>query len=649
MKPAEITWSLMHPVPLDADYMRRIAELAKNSDVDSFEICGECHTPDGGLDGLCLFGGKPEDHPRILQNRETLRKILEIAHSIGRKVIYWHREVTVRREVLELNPGLLDENGEFDLLGEAYRSFLERKLTEAFAAVPELDGIVLTLTEADFSAIHNSSPDRYPPELVVERISGIFAQVCERLGKRFVLRSFGSIRQDYEDILQGARLAARRHAFEIETKITPYDFDPFLPENPFLTPVENLPFSAECDSLGEFLGAGFLPAENVENIVKYVNYALRRGVSRFAIRVDRVGNSIFDLYPVNLFAYTQAIRHPELSADDILKLYAKQNYPPEAADRLILLGKLGLEAIEKICYIDGSLIFHQFPPQSDLKWLKAGGFFTMFAPKGTSFAECSGIWSVLTDHHAVGTALILSEKREGAELVKKGLALLEELRPLIPPERHAVLSRLWNNLKTASDAISMLCRVTASYFEDMANRRHEPETLLRELAALPPETVPAAAAFCNGMGHDSHEHENLLPIEKIYSRPLAGMAHLLLEEYRAETAVRERLEPGAELVIVPGSITDDWRCIRNMHASHAFLKDGKLGRFVGNPVFPNGFVKIAFPESGHVTLECDGIPSVSVNGAKPFAAKEFDVPADSTVVFRKFGKEYPVLYAVILK
>jgi hypothetical protein len=53
---------------------------------------------------------------------------------------------------------LIDEDGEFDLLGDTYRDYLRFKLAETFKHCPELDGVVLTLTEADYSVIHNSNP-----------------------------------------------------------------------------------------------------------------------------------------------------------------------------------------------------------------------------------------------------------------------------------------------------------------------------------------------------------------------------------------------------------------------------------------------------------------------------------------------------------
>ena len=43
-KRPEISWSIMHPTPVNVDYMRRVAAKAvEYGGVDSFEVCGACH------------------------------------------------------------------------------------------------------------------------------------------------------------------------------------------------------------------------------------------------------------------------------------------------------------------------------------------------------------------------------------------------------------------------------------------------------------------------------------------------------------------------------------------------------------------------------------------------------------------------------
>ncbi|MBR2720832.1 MAG: hypothetical protein IKB74_05790, partial [Lentisphaeria bacterium] len=395
----EITWSLMHPTPLDVDYMKLVVKKAAEYRVDSFEICADCHTNLGGMDGLADYAPYPHtcasvDQAGIASNIVKLREILSIAHSINKPVYYWHREAMVPDGLLEDLPHLLDENGEFDLLGSAYEELLRYKISASFEALPELDGLVLTLTEATYSVIHSTNPVKYPPRKVVEHIVRIFAGELARRNKRFILRSFGSVAQDYEDILSGAADAAKDFSFEIETKITPYDFDPFLPVNPFLRKLPGATLGAECDCLGEFLGAGILPAENIENIVMYVRNGAAADVDRYTIRLDRIGNRVFDCYEINLYAYARAIDDENITAEDIRREYLEKTVPVAWREPFAELGRAGLELVKKNNFIDGNVIFHQFPSAKTLKMLKAGFIFALFK-EGVSLANGKEVWSIL--------------------------------------------------------------------------------------------------------------------------------------------------------------------------------------------------------------------------------------------------------------
>ena len=128
----EITWSLMHPTPLDVDYMKLIIDKASQYRVDSFEICADCHTDLGGMDGLTDYIDYPEtyksiDQTGIASNKAKLKEILALAHSINKPVYYWHREAMVPDGLLLDLPDLLDSNGEFDLLGKDFEEFLRYK------------------------------------------------------------------------------------------------------------------------------------------------------------------------------------------------------------------------------------------------------------------------------------------------------------------------------------------------------------------------------------------------------------------------------------------------------------------------------------------------------------------------------------------
>ena len=666
MKRPEITWSLMHPTPLDPDYVKKLVEKAKEYKVDSFEICGQCHTPYGGLDGLINYREYPNafvnwDQNKVAENQKKLNEILSISHAAGKKVYLWHREVMVPPGLLQDIPELLDENGEFNLTGEVFAELIRYKLDRVFETVSALDGLVLTLTEADYSAIHNSNTEKYPPVEVVSFIISIFASELEKRGKRFIMRSFGSIAEDYETILAGAEALNGKYKFEIETKITPYDFVPFLPKNPFLRRSTGFTLSAECEVVGEFMGQGNMPFEHVHNLVRYVRESQEADVDRFIIRVDRRGNCIFDLYELNYYAYARALEDPSITADEIRQEWYEKHYPAEYRDKYIELDKLGWEMVCKTYFIDGHVLFHG---NYSMKYMKAAFVFGIFSGENNSLANGRGIWSILTDRKTPGRKAVLREKDEAVALAEKGLAILKSMNTPASDFRH----RLWENAPVVTRAVREMIRCFAAYFDDMENNDPNAARLktqvglaLQEFDRLAGHKIKSVKReVINGLEHRLKEVG--CTIEELVLEPLAAICEELLSEYSAEYAAREKFLPNTIDGIITGAITDDWRIVRYMHASHAVLHNNLPSRWAGNRVFPNGFIEMellrgdelviygAVEESKYFTLICDGVKhraEFDMNGC--FVLPLAESGGKVSVRLEKSGDKYPVFHAVTVR
>jgi len=636
----------MHPTALDVEYMRKVIARVGDFTVHSFEVCAECHSNMGGLDGLADYQAYPEaakalDQAAVRENQARMREIIALAHSVNKPLVYWHREAMVPEGLLTALPELLDDCGEFNLLGKAYEELLRYKIAAAFEAVPELDGLVLTLTEATFSVIHSASPEKYPPVKVVEHIVRIFAGELQKRNKRFVLRSFGSIAQDYQDILAGAAAAARDFEFEIETKITPYDFDPFLPVNEFLRKVPGTRLGAECDSLGEFLGSGMLPAENVENIVQYVRSGRAAGVDRYIIRMDRIGNSIFDRYMLNIYAYERAIANENITAAEIVDEYLEKTAPAECHQLFRQLAVDGLEVIKKINFIDGNVISHQTPPQS-LKYLKAGFIFAVFK-NGVSLENGSGVWSILNQQRTPGRAEILSEKAAAVNLTEKNSALLQALHEKLGDHPEILWRKeLWGNARIAARTFYLFSDCVCKYFDDIEAANYAGNNFfaaveraqleLTEMAGGELQAVSKDHSFVNGL--DQALFKACSQVREFYPAAWYNVIELLKKEFITESSMRQKYAADAFDCILCGSITDEWRIWRYMHAAHASENNGENFRFAGNSVFPNGKLKMTLqiPQNSGV-LEIHGDTAV---GAPEFAA-EFNGKA-FTLNFDSEGK-----------
>lgn len=630
----EITWSIMHPTAIDVGYMKRVVEkAAEYGGVDSFEVCGDCHSPYGGINGLSMLEPYPNAHrnvdPKLVEKaRSEMSAICELAHAIGKPLYYWHREVFLAKGLLEDHPEMLDENGEFDLLGKAYQDYLRFKLREAFKYCPKLDGVVLTLTEADYSVIHSSNPTRYPPQRVVEELVGIFAEEHEQLGKKFILRSFGSNTQDYLDIIGGAKRAAARHAFEIETKVTEADFVPWLPKNPFLKKHAPLRLGAECDALGEFLGAGYLPAAQVARIREYVESARAEGADRYAIRIDRVGNSIFDsAHEINLYAYMRFIRDPKVTADQVVDEYAKRHFG-EAADGMIPVIGNELEMVRDIHYVASNLTFHSFPLQPDIKWLKAGGIYSVYR-ENADLSGAKDMWAILDRMKTPSHEQILAEKDAGLALATNGLATVESLRDKMPPDEYERQHRAFATAVVAAKALRAYTRCVVAYFEDMQAGRDIPENLNR--------ASTEAVREIEAMMTDGHN------LDRVYFIGLRFYCRELLREYGLERTMRKAMErPDVYDFVIPGGIYDDNRTYRTMHGAHAATRDGRLVRIAGNDVFPNGTitVKLHAPKSANIKVALDS------DGAQTCKVVKTWNEGVWTVTVGKTGSAYPAVLSI---
>ena len=592
--------------------MSRVCEkAAEYGNVDSFEICAECHSPLGGLNGLTTLEKYPKAHARcdiaaIRANCDNLKKVIGIAHAAGKPVYYWHREVFIMPGVLDDVPSMLDDTGEFDLLGDAYADFLRYKIDEAYRNVPELDGMVLTLTEASFSVLHSARPDRYPPAKVVEHLVRLFAEEHKRRGKRLVLRSFGSVAQDYESILAGAEAAARSHSFEIETKITPYDFCPFLPPNPFLRRVPGTTIGAECDGLGEFLGAGYLPCCQVPVIRRYVNEAMQKNADRYVIRIDRVGNTIFDsAHEANLYAYMRFIRDPAATPGKVMDEWAAKRWP-KCAGEMKRLSEMSFKLVRATQFIDESVIFHQNPPKATFKFIKACGILSSFRD-GMDLHMQKDQWGMQYVRATPGRKAILAEKDDAVRLAREGLALVESLKDRLDADEYARHHAAWKRACGATVSIRALIRCISAYFDDIDAGENVPRRLADAVSAADGEITsmmadPAADPKAIGFRNVRLRGRNM---DLTYYAPLRWLCRATLDEFAAEIRVRSALKARGEVMdfVVPGGLYDDNRIGRAMHASYSEVLDGYPVRHVGNTIFPNGTMTVEFDATKSSTLE----------------------------------------------
>ena len=302
--------------------------------------------------------------------------------------------------------------------------------------------------------------------------------------------------------------------------------------------------------------------------------------------------------------------------------------------------------------------------------IKAAYLFGFFK-EDVSLKMGDGVWSVLHGNRNITHAGIIAEKEYAQNIARCALKTLEDL-PIIPGYEKEIIWRkkLWNNALIASISIGEFCKCVAAYFEDMVAGELAPNRLATVAASARAKledligqeiAKSEQASFSNGMsGHNlfmvAHKTED------VYVKPLAGCIDLLLEEFAAEVASRQKYLPNTFDAVILGGLYDDWKCRRYMHASHAKIENGLPMRFAGNPVFPNGFfeVELARPVSGG-KLTVYGVENTNAEFVIEFDGQRIEAKLDDNNMFSidiapsndqllvkisKIGNKYPGFRAI---
>ena len=611
-----LSWSLFQPTLPEPSVMPRVIEKADEYGVESFDLIGASHIWRGNLDGCLLFEEYPDvrrerDEATVLDTRRRLNRIVEMIHGSGRKATYWHREVMIEKGLLACVTGLLDSNGEVDFSGEAYWELLRNKLSEFFRAVPGMDGIVLTLTEADYSVINNSDKEKYPPVEVAARMIATFAEQLAALGKSLTVRTFGSIDADCATLSAAIDKALGAWEFEVESKITPFDWHLFRDRTPYLKKRPRGTLAAEFDLLGEFFGQGEVPCLYPELIVKEVEFARKAGCHRVSGRIDCARRTCLDsVHEFNVYAFSSAVRNPGITAGEIWASWASRKWG-KAASRLVPLMKRSLDMAKKSFYIDGHMMAQYY--FASFHHMMLGGTFALFRP-GIPLDFARDLWSVLSEKTTPLREAIVREKAEAVEIADWAHETVVALGDAIPAPEYEMIKRAWRHARHTTRMHLATAEIIKGYFDDMEDGAECPgrlngatersldvaraaaqeacEELGRTLAGALPAYEPilqAEAAFVRQVASEEQTGEKESFVEE-FARYVVENAEIFRSFYAAERAARNQWEDDGAVVdcVICGGLADEWRITRVMHGSGVEIRDGRPVRMAGNRVFPSG-------------------------------------------------------------
>jgi len=459
VEPFKVIWSLGHGGRLDFDYARAIIDAAADMGVDGVEIAYP-------LEKLVTYREMPDvsaggDTEEIEERLRVVQRIAEYATERGLRTGVWMREISGPAGLLELLPDMKAEDGLLDLESPLIAELITAKLDEFFEAAPDVDEVVLTLTETQVCALHRPFCSM-PLEERALRIIKPVVESARSSEKGVVVRPFSALIEDERAVLE----AVGRMGYEdlsVMIKTEPFDWHPFLPNHPLMKKVGAHELRAEADAGAEYYGQQEAPVVYVRHLIERLEGAADRGATTMTLRVDRGGRpALGALNEINLLAATAWAKNPDLDVDAFVAGWLKERMGA-APEGLAEMLEQTFEVWKNAFYIDGQpMSHHLFPSFDNAKHIQ---LFGLFEP-AEHLRHMRENWGVLSDRATLPHDEIVKRKEEAVEMAAALEAWFESLAKGLAPAARQEARRGLARLTLMARAALALTRLTAAHLED---------------------------------------------------------------------------------------------------------------------------------------------------------------------------------------
>jgi hypothetical protein len=579
-KEINLSWSFCHECPTIYEYCRPMIEEAPKYGIQRLELCGVTQSDVGNADAYVYFKSHPiiaktRDEKLIASNIENLRQICRRAHELGMEVDMWHREVNFPEILLESEKGLTTEDGDIDFNGP-YLDLIDKKITEFFENVPEIDGLVFTPYESLFPIIHVVNKEKNPPEQNLRNVMNVFRRVCDRYKKRFVARTFAATDEDYALINRVILSMDLKSDFYVSMKVVPFDWHPYLPIHPIIEELRAVKRIVELDLMGEYYGQGVVPCCFPEEIKRYIQYLKKEGVKHIVGRVDRMGVRTMDTASeVNVYAMTKFMQEPDASIDDVYKEWATSKWGTKTAKAVIPGLKRTFEIAKKAFYIDQHLQSHwQFPDFLMLKWDRFFGYFKPGEPLRRAKLE----WAIISSRITPSWEEIIADKDKAIELIQSCLDDLIRSRRNIKKEAYDYLVDGFKKFMVMAKAYRLLCTMSIAYLKVLKADGAGMEEFLKEKNAA----LALADEIEQSFGADFYGN-----MPKLFADDVEQIA----KELEIELAVHNQNKRDNRIVdwVLCGGISFEWAVYKMTHGSWAYRDKDIIYRLAGDKITADGW------------------------------------------------------------
>jgi hypothetical protein len=370
---------------------------------------------------------------------QHLQRFCQEAHKYGMKVYFWNHQINNPPEELVSRDG---NARSLDFDNEKLWKWLYERYQRVADRVPEVDGIILSLTESEWQ-VHRDPSDpqhfnstariisRLTPAQRMAKVINTIRNSLHARGKSLIVRDFLRSPREIDAFLEALR--ATPDDVIVYTKCVPNDWQYCYPPHPLLGKVAPHRQVMELDLYNET--GGFL--DSVMLAPEYYRAQLRLARDRKLVgaiaRVDDGFATNRDTpAEFNVFAYNRLMQNPDADVEPLWREFFEPYYGPQAAAVAIDCLK---RSFELTCAISYTLGF----------WTGAGGKARVAYTDGHLVRHSSALWSDDPRYRQIEKLLLESgpetirrtveEKSQAAQLAGQCLAELDAARASFAPDK----------------------------------------------------------------------------------------------------------------------------------------------------------------------------------------------------------------------
>jgi len=294
----------------------------------------------GNCDGMTPYRkysqfNEEKDMAYVEYSLDAVNAACEKASAAGIKTYYWHHELELPNNFREVYPETLNDLGDIEVTHPIIKDFLENKIIDFFYSYPKMDGIILTLHETKYPLLKLKNQKLGKTDRV-KYVTQILHDTCKALGKELIVRTFASIEEDYQMMLDAYEQISTE--MMVMDKWTQFDWSLTMPHNQFFHKIKNNPMFVEADIFGEFFGKGHLPLMLKDHMAKKFEYCEGFAPKGYCARIDRSNQIPFgSVNEVN--NYILRAHYQGEDVDAVIDAFMEEKYPGAGADVKALMEK----------------------------------------------------------------------------------------------------------------------------------------------------------------------------------------------------------------------------------------------------------------------------------------------------------------------